>query len=141
MIDKLPAVNATLNTIAFIFLCCGWRAIKRGDRQRHIRCMLAAVGASTLFLASYVTYHWVHGDTKFTAEGWPRRVYFFILATHVPLAVLMVPPILCVLWFAAKGRLDRHKRLARWTLPVWMYVSVTGVIIYAMLYHLYPPAR
>jgi putative membrane protein len=136
--DRLPAVNATLNALAFVLLLLGWRAVRARRLAAHKRFMIAAFCTSAVFLACYLTYHYVHGHTVFAHSGWPKRIYFAILLTHIPLAVVMVPPILMLLWFAAKGRMDAHRRLARWTLPVWLYVSITGVAVYFMLYQLYP---
>ena len=136
--DALPAVNATLNALAFCLLWAGFRRIRRRDIEGHKRCMLAAFATSSVFLACYLTYHALHGHTVFTHGGWAKVVYYVVLFTHIPLAGLMVVPILLLLVFGLRGRIDRHRRLARWTLPVWMYVSVTGVAIYFMLYHIWP---
>lgn len=139
MIENLPLVNAILNGTACVLLVCGWRNVRRGRVAAHVICMLSAVLVSALFLTSYVIYHYQHGHTVFTAQGWPRVVYFAVLATHVPLAILMVVPILVVLWLAATARFATHRRLARIVLPVWIYVSVTGVVIYLWLYRFFPP--
>lgn len=133
-----PAVNSSFNAIAFVFLCLGWRAVKARRLDDHKRWMLAAFAASTVFLISYLAYHGTQPTTKFTTPGWPKTVYFVVLFTHIPLAALMVPPILRLLFLAFRGRLADHKKLARITLPVWMYVSVTGVLVYLMLYHIWP---
>ncbi|MCA9319812.1 MAG: DUF420 domain-containing protein [Planctomycetes bacterium] len=138
IVDHLPVVNAGLNATATVLLILGWRAIRRGRIEVHKRFMLAAVAASAAFLACYLTYHYAAGHTVFTHPGWPKALYLTILATHVPLATLMVIPILILLRHALKGRIDQHRRLARWTLPVWLYVSVTGVLIYFMLYQWFP---
>ncbi|MEZ6194297.1 MAG: DUF420 domain-containing protein [Planctomycetota bacterium] len=138
MLEFLPAVNATLNATAFVLLVLGWRAVRRGDRDVHKRYMLSALGTSAVFLACYLVYHYSAGHTEFQHQGWPRRIYFLILATHVPLAALMVVPIGFLVWMGLTDRIDRHRRLARIVLPVWLYVSITGVVIYVMLYHLYP---
>ena len=140
MIEQLPAVNATLNTIAFILLVLGYRKIKAGQEEAHKKLMIAAFGVSALFLCCYLTHKYASGDTKFTHEGFIRYVYFFILATHVPLATLMVIPILLLIRHGLKGNIDQHRKLARWTFPVWIYVSITGVLIYFMLYQWYPPS-
>ena len=140
-----PALHALLNGTAAVLLVLGWLAI-RGlgpwaagrSEATHKRFMLGAVGASAVFLTSYVHYHYNHGSTPFWGEGWLRTVYLAVLVPHVLLAIVMVPAILTLLWAAAKGRFERHKRLARWTLPVWLYVSVTGVVIYLMLYRMGP---
>lgn len=138
MIERLPLVNAILNSIAFVLLMMGWRAVKTGRVERHKSLMKAAFATSALFLVSYLTYHYTKGHTTFQHQGWKRTVYFTILITHVPLAGLMVPPILALLYFAWKDRIAAHRRLARWTLPVWLYVSVTGVMIYIMNFVLWP---
>ena len=136
-ISDLPAVNATLNGLAAIFLTTGYVMIRRGNRAPHKRCMLAALTTSALFLVSYVVYHANAGSRPFLGQGTIRVVYFGILITHVVLAAAILP---LALMTAARGltaQFDRHVRLARWTLPIWLYVSVTGVVIYLMLYQLY----
>lgn len=132
----LPAVNATLNGIAAIFLSVGWVMIKRGDRRRHQACMLIAFVMSTLFLISYLTYHANVGSVPFQGQGTIRQVYFAILITHILLAAVILPLALVTLSRALSRRFDRHRKIARWTLPIWLYVSVTGVVIYVMLYKL-----
>ena len=142
--SDLPAVNASLNALCTVFLIIGYVFIRRGRRDAHRNCMVAALITSTFFLACYVTYHeWLrrttggHG-TPFSGEGWVRPVYFFILISHIILAVAIVPLVLVTVSRAWRQRWDAHKRIARWTWPIWMYVSITGVIVYVMLYHLYP---
>jgi putative membrane protein len=132
----LPAVNATLNAIATVFLAAGWMFIRRGDMRRHRACMLAAFVTSGLFLTSYLVYHANVGSVPFQGQGAVRAVYFIILITHIVLAALILPLALMTLSRALSRRFDRHRRIARWTLPVWLYVSVTGVVIYVMLYRL-----
>jgi len=129
----LPGVNASLNALAASLLVAGYVAIKRGAREVHKYCMVAAFVASTLFLVCYLTYHYVHGDTKFAGVGTIRVVYLLILATHVILSMAIVPLALTSFFFAFTERFTRHRRIARWTLPIWLYVSVTGVVIYFML--------
>jgi putative membrane protein len=136
-ITDLPALNATLNGISAIFLATGYVLIRRGDRVNHQRAMLGALGTSALFLVSYVIYHANVGSKPFPGEGPIRAVYLSILATHIVLAALILPMALITAARGLRGRFDRHVRLARWTLPLWMYVSVTGVVIYVMLYQLY----
>ena len=138
MVESLPAVNATLNGIAGVLLLCGWWAIKKKKNPGlHRVFMGAALLSSALFLSCYLYYHYNAGAmTKFHPEGLIRYVYFIILATHVPLAALMVPFILAAVWFAVRKQFERHVKIVRWLWPVWMYVSVTGVVIYVMLYHL-----
>jgi uncharacterized membrane protein YozB (DUF420 family) len=134
--SALPAVNASLNAVAAVFLVVGYAYIRRGDRRRHRHCMLAAFGASTLFLASYLVYHAEVGSVPYQGQGVVRVVYFTILITHIVLAGVILPLALVTLSRALAAKYDRHKRIARWTLPIWLYVSVTGVLIYVMLYRL-----
>lgn len=131
----LPGLNAGLNTISTILLTLGFLRIRRGDRAGHQRAMLAAVGTSALFLLSYLVYHAEVGSVPYPLHDWTRPVYFAILVPHVILAALMVPFILLALWHALRGRFERHAPLARRVWPVWMFVSVSGVVIYWMLYH------
>jgi uncharacterized membrane protein YozB (DUF420 family) len=133
-IAVFPTINATLNLLAGIFLCLGYKAIKSGDQAKHRKFMIAALCMSVLFLISYLTYHYLHGSTKYTKEGFIRIVYFTILITHTPLAVLVVPFCITAVYFAIKGEFRKHVRITKWLYPVWMYVSVTGVVIYLMLY-------
>jgi len=137
-ISFLPHLNALLNSTSAVLLVSGFRFIRLGRIQAHRNCQLAALFTSTLFLVSYLTYHYYHGSTRFTGQGMVRPVYFVILLTHTILAVVIVPLILITLYRAARGDFDRHRRIARWTLPLWLYVSVTGVIVYLMLYQIYP---
>lgn len=131
----MPLLNASLNGLAGIFLLLGWRSVKRGDQKLHQKFMLAAMCSSALFLCSYITYHaLVPGVTKYQGEGVLRIIYFFILGTHTPLAVIIVPFSLMALRHALRREFVKHTRITRWLLPVWMYVSVTGVLIYLMLY-------
>ncbi len=136
----LPHFQASMNTVSTILLLTGFYFIKNDNRSAHMKCMISALGTSSLFLVSYLTYHYYAGTTRFGGEGWIRPVYFTILLTHTILAIAIVPLVLVTVWRAAKGRFETHRKIARWTLPIWLYVSVTGVIIYCMLYHLYPPA-
>ena len=129
----LPAVNAGLNALSASLLVAGWVMIRRGARRVHQYCMVTAFGTSTLFLVSYLTYHWVHGDTRFGGSGAVRVFYLVMLATHILLSMTIVPLALVTLFFAFQARFDRHRRLARVTFPIWLYVSVTGVLIFAML--------
>ncbi len=130
-----PIFNAFLNATASILLILGWIAIKQKKPQVHRSFMISAVIASMVFLCSYLTYHiLIHGVTRYEGEGAIRAIYFFILLTHTPLATLIVPFILAALWFAYKRNFVRHTKITRWLLPVWLYVSVTGVVIYFMLY-------
>lgn len=139
-ISDLPAVNAGLNATSAILLVTGYACIRQKRVTPHLICMASALVVSTLFLVSYVTYHAQVGSKPFEGRGWVRPVYFTILLTHTVLAAMIVPLALTTLYRAVHKQFDRHKRIARWTLPVWLYVSVTGVIIYFMLYHWYAPA-
>ena len=133
LIGALPAVNASLNAISSILLISGYIAVRRRQYARHIRLMLAAVASSGLFLISYITYHSFHGDTKFLGTGAVRPIYFFILITHVVLSAAALPMILTTLYLSLSGRLAAHRRVSRWTFPIWLYVSVTGVLIFLLL--------
>ena len=136
-LSDLPAVNATLNAIAAAFLVTGYVLIRRGHPDLHKGCMLGALVASALFLTSYVVYHLNVGSRPFSGEGVVRGIYFTILVTHVVLAVVILPLALLTAARGLAARYDRHVRVARWTLPLWLYVSVTGVVIYLMLYQMY----
>ena len=135
--SNLPALNATLNAVAATLLVIGYVEIRRGRIPQHRRAMLAAFGVSALFLISYVIYHANAGSRPFPGQGPIRAVYFTILITHVVLAAIILPMAIVTLSRALRGRFDRHVPIARWTLPIWLYVSVTGVIVYLMLYQLY----
>jgi len=135
-VSDLPALNATLNATSAVLLTIGWILIKRGRWRQHRAVMIAAFCTSVLFLISYLTYHAHVGSVRFTKPGAIRTVYFTILFTHTVLAVTIVPMVLITLSRGLKRRDDRHRAIARWTLPLWMYVSVTGVVVYLMLYRL-----
>lgn len=134
-VSDLPAVNATLNAMAAVLLLIGYREIRRGRMERHRAAMIAACVTSTLFLISYLTYHAQAGSRQFTGQGPVRVLYFTILISHIVLAAAILPLALITLTRALRKRFDRHAALARWTLPIWLYVSVTGVAVYFMLYH------
>jgi uncharacterized membrane protein YozB (DUF420 family) len=134
-ISDLPALNAILNGTAATFLVAGYLQIRRGRMEPHKRCMLAALSSSALFLVSYLVYHANVGSRPFEGEGAVRVVYFVILVTHVVLAAVILPLALMTATRGLRAQYDRHVRIARWTLPIWLYVSVTGVVIYLMLYH------
>jgi uncharacterized membrane protein YozB (DUF420 family) len=141
--EHLPALNATLNAISTLLLIAGYVAIKRRNFRAHGWTMSVAFVVSTLFLVGYLTHKFTRGEqtTKLTRGmdlGWVKQLYYAILIPHVILAAVMVPMIIMVLLRAYRRQWDRHRRLARWTFPIWLYVSVTGVIIYWMLYHLFP---
>lgn len=135
-VADLPTLNAVLNSTSALLLCLGWILIKRGRRRQHRLVMIAACCTSVLFLISYLTYHAQVGSVRFTGQGPIRTVYFTILLTHTILAVVIVPLVLVTLSRGLRERFDRHRAIARWTLPLWLYVSVTGVIVYLMLYRL-----
>ena len=131
---QLPTLNAALNTLSAVFLCAGYFFIRSHNRDAHQRCMMAAIACSTLFLVSYLTYHFQVGSVGFKGQGWIRPVYFAILITHTVLAAAVVPLVLVTFIRALRERFDAHRRIARWTFPIWLYVSITGVVIYLMLY-------
>jgi putative membrane protein len=132
--EILPALNAVLNSLSALCLCSGYLAIRRGRRALHARLMVAALAFSTLFLASYLTHHWLHESRRYPREDWTRPVYLAVLLSHTVLAVVNVPLVAMTVVRAARKRFDAHRRIARWALPVWLYVSVTGVAVYLMLY-------
>jgi uncharacterized membrane protein YozB (DUF420 family) len=134
----LPHLNALLNASSGALLAAGYYFIRRGRVTAHLRCMTAAVVVSLVFLTSYLVYHYNHGSTRFQGRGLVRPLYFSILLSHTVLAVVIVPLVFVTLRRAWRGDFGRHSRLARWTLPLWLYVSVTGVAVYLLLYQLYP---
>lgn len=131
------ALNASLNGISAILLACGYAAIRNGKMKVHKAFMISAFAVSTLFLISYLIYHYRVGHVVFQGQGWIRPVYFALLLSHTVLAIVIVPLILITLRRAWLEKFDRHKVIARWTLPLWFYVSVTGVIVYILLYRIY----
>jgi uncharacterized membrane protein YozB (DUF420 family) len=137
-LTDLPALNATLNAVSALLICTGLVLIKQGRREAHRNAMLGAVTSSTLFLASYLYYHFHAGTTRFQGTGIARTVYFTILGTHTVLAAAVPFLVAISVVLALRGRFDRHRAWARWTAPIWLYVSVTGIAVYVMLYHLYP---
>lgn len=137
-LSSLPTLNAALNATSAVCLLVGYFFIRRKRVSAHKAAMVSAFLVSTLFLTSYLYYHYHHGATPFPGRGWVRTMYFAILIPHVTLAAAILPLALVTLYRAWRGQFDRHKRIARWTLPLWLFVSVTGVIVYWMLYHLYP---
>lgn len=138
-LSALPAVNASLNGASGVFLIAGYSFIRRGKMQAHKACMLTAFCCSTLFLACYLYFHFNAGIIRFGGEGWIRPVYFTLLISHTGLAVVIVPLVLITLSRALSAKFDKHRAIARWTFPLWLYVSVTGVIIYWLLYIAYTP--
>ena len=137
-VSDLPALNATLNGVSALLLVAGYSAIRRRRRDLHKALMLSALGASILFLSSYLYYHYHAGSTYFTGQGWIRPLYFTILVSHTILAIVIVPLVVTTLFLALRGNFPRHRRIARVTLPVWLYVSVTGILVYLLLYQVYP---
>jgi uncharacterized membrane protein YozB (DUF420 family) len=135
-VTDLPALNATLNATCAVLLVIGWILIKRGRIRQHRAVMIAAVSTSALFLVSYLIYHAQVGSVRFTKTGTIRTIYFAVLVTHTILAAAIVPMVLVTLSCGLSGRYDTHRRIARWTMPIWLYVSITGVIVYVLLYRL-----
>jgi uncharacterized membrane protein YozB (DUF420 family) len=140
-VQDLPLLNASLNSLSTAFICAGLWFIRSERKQAHIVSMILALITSTLFLSSYLTYHFLKagGVTRFTHPGWPKTLYFIILGTHTPLAVAVLPLIIFTVTRALQARYESHRRWARWAAPVWLYVSVTGVLVYLMLYVWFPP--
>ena len=135
----LPHVNAALNFLSFLLLVAAFYQIRRGNVNQHRRLMLSALAVSVIFLVCYVVYHAQYGSVRFMGQGAVRPVYFIILITHIILAAAIVPLVIVTVVRALRGDFARHRRIARWTYPLWLYVSVTGVVVYLMLYHLYRP--
>jgi putative membrane protein len=129
----LPALNAACNAVTAVFIVLGLQAIGRGDREAHRRRMLSAFATSALFLVGYILYHSFHGETRFPGHGFVRPLYFAILISHILLSAVALPMILTTFWFALSNQLVRHVKLARWTYPIWLYVSITGVVVFFML--------
>jgi uncharacterized membrane protein YozB (DUF420 family) len=137
----LPAVNATLNGLSAALLTAGYVFIKRQNQRAHRNCMIAALTTSTLFLCGYLYYHAHAGHTVFRNPAWFRPYYLALLLTHTVLAGVIVPLVIATVTLAARRKFETHRKLARWTWPMWMYVSVTGVIIYFLLYQVFPQTR
>jgi len=137
-VAELPSLNAALNSLSAVFLFAGFLFIKFANRDAHRTCMLAAFACSMLFLISYLVYHYHVGSVAFKGQGWIRPVYFAILISHTILAAAIVPLVLITLRRALRENFAAHRRIARWTFPIWLYVSVTGVVVYWMLYWLVP---
>ena len=141
-ISDLPAVNASFNAISTVFISLGWWFIRRGFWRQHIACMITAVCSSTVFLTCYLIYHFHVGEksTHFTAPGIVKAIYFALLISHILLAFVTLPLVIATLIPAFRRRWEKHRRIARWTMPIWLYVSITGVLVYLMLYQWFPPA-
>lgn len=135
-VSYFPLLNASLNGASGVFLAAGYVFIRRRQVERHRFCMISAAGLSALFLVSYLIYHAVAGSTRFTGSDWTRPIYFTLLILHIIFAALMVPMALTTLYRAWRSRFHQHRRIARWTLPLWLFVSASGVVLYFMLYHL-----
>ncbi|MBL67872.1 MAG: hypothetical protein CMO66_00170 [Verrucomicrobiales bacterium] len=141
-ISDLPAINATLNFLSTVFLVAGFVFIKKGNQETHKKCMIAAFATSTIFLACYLYYHFnTEAVTRFTEPQWFRSYYLVLLFTHVVLAVVMLPFIFLSLWHAWKQNFEKHRRFAKWAWPIWLYVSITGVLVYLILYQIFPQAK
>ena len=137
--SSLAPLNAVLNSVAALLLLAGFVQIRRGRVRAHRACMIAAFAVSVIFLASYLAYHYRVGDVRFAGQGWIRPAYFAMLISHIALAAAIVPLAIITLARGLRGRFDAHRRLAVWTWPIWMYVSVTGVLVYLMVYRIYGP--
>jgi len=135
-LTDLPTINASLNALSTILLLWGYVLIKKGEREKHRKLMVLALVSSALFLVSYVIYHNAVGSVPYPYQDWTRPLYFVILIPHIILAAVMAPLILRGVWLAFRERFEQHRRLMRWVLPIWMFVSVSGVTIYLMLYRL-----
>jgi putative membrane protein len=140
-ISSLPGINASLNLVSTVFILMGWYFIRQGAWRRHLSCMITAVISSAAFLAGYIVYHAHVGEKSSGYTGWLAAIYFPLLASHVLLAFVTVPLVIITLIQVFRRRWDRHRRIARWAIPIWLYVSVTGVIVYLMLYRWFPPAN
>jgi len=140
-ISDLPALNASLNAVSTAFIAAGWYLIRRGHWRQHIACMITAIISSSAFLVGYLIYHYHHGATRFTASGIVRPIYYTVLITHVLLAFTVLPLVITTVLPALRRRWQKHRRIGRWTMPIWLYVSVTGVLVYLMLYHWFPPVN
>jgi putative membrane protein len=140
-ISDLPAINASLNLVSTVFISMGWYFIRHGAWQRHMTCMITALVSSAFFLVGYITYHVHVGEKSSGYTGWIAAIYFPLLASHVLLAFVTLPLVILTLVPVFRRRWDRHRRIARWAIPIWLYVSVTGVLVYLMLYKWFPPSN
>jgi putative membrane protein len=138
-ISDLPGLNASFNLTSTIFISMGWYFVRRGAWQRHMVCMIVALISSTFFLAGYIFYHAHVGEKSSGYTGWVAAIYFPILISHILLAFVTLPLVILTLIPVFRRRWDRHRRIARWTMPIWLYVSVTGVLVYLVLYKWFPP--
>ena len=140
LIRLMPPFQAVMNALATILLSVGYYFIRSGNRAMHGACMAVTLVISGVFLVSYVSYHAMVGYQPFAGQGLIRPIYFTLLGSHIVLAAVIVPMVLATVWFAARGNFNRHPRIARWTLPAWLYVSVSGVVIYVLGFHVYAPS-
>jgi putative membrane protein len=138
-VSDLPALNATFNLVSTVFISMGWYFIRRGAWRRHMLCMITALLSSVCFLVGYITYHARFGEKSSGYRGLLAAVYFPVLGSHVLLAFVTLPLVILTLVPVFRRRWDRHRRIARWTIPIWLYVSITGVLVYLMLYKWFPP--
>lgn len=136
--QDLPAYNAILNCISTVFLIAGWINISRGNRKAHAICMISAVSTSAIFLVGYLTHKYFNGTTRFVEPANVKPYYLVLLFSHLVLAIAIVPLIIKTVYHASRRQWERHRRIAKWTLPIWLYVSVTGVLVYFVLYQWYP---
>lgn len=134
----LPAFNAVMNSISTVLLITGWILIRKGRKKEHAICMVSALTTSAIFLVGYLIHKYFNSTTKFVNPAWARPLYLWILVPHLILAIAMLPLIFKTVWHASRKEWDKHRRIARWTLPVWLYVSVTGVVVYFILYQWFP---
>jgi uncharacterized membrane protein YozB (DUF420 family) len=140
LIRLMPPFQAVMNALAIVLLSAGYGFIRSGNRAMHRNCMIVTLAVSSVFLVSYLSYHAMVGYQPFAGEGLIRPFYFTLLGSHILLAAVIVPLVLATVWFAARGEFQRHPKIARWTLPIWLYVSVSGVVVYVLGFHVYPPA-
>ncbi len=139
LIPYMPPFQAMMNAIATVLLGTGWIFIRQRRLRAHRNTMILTLAVSVVFLVSYTTYHMKVGYMPFAGQGWIRPIYFTLLFSHIVLAAVIVPLVLGTVWFAARGNFLRHPQVARWTLPIWMYVSLTGVVVYLLAFHVYRP--
>ena len=139
LIPYMPPFQALMNTTAAVLLAAGYFYIRRRRREAHRNCMIATLAVSAVFLVSYLTYHAKVGYMPFAGQGWIRPIYFTLLFSHIVLAAVIVPLVIATVWFAATGNFLRHPQVARWTLPIWLYTSVSGVVVYLLAFHVYAP--
>ena len=141
LIPYMPPFQAMANTVSIVLLSAGYYFIRNGNRLMHRNCMAAALVVSAVFLVSYLTYHNLVGYAPFAGQGWVRPIYFTLLGSHIVLAALIVPLVMSTVWFALRGNFGAHPKIARWTLPIWTYVAVSGVVVYILGFHVYAPGN